>query len=128
MPNSTPIDTIPERRSARVTSLILMVLVALQTIGIALHAPMFWELGRIGAISVGHLLLIVLASGLLLLGVVLLLLSSSRTPRYVFAFSALLGFVVLLKWPLFIVLTGTVLAAAGVVLGIWLPKKADGSS
>jgi hypothetical protein len=125
---STPIDTLGERRSSRVGSLILMGLVALQAAGLALCVPIFLELGRIGAVSVGHLLLTVLATGLLLLGALLLLLSSSRSPRYVFASSALLGFLVLLKWPVLIVLTGTVLAAAGLVLGIWLPRKTDGSS
>jgi len=84
---------------------------------------MFWELSRVGAITPLHFLLIELASGLLLLGAVLLLLLSSRAPRYVFAFSALFGFLALLKWVLPIVLTGTVLATAGLVLSIWKPRK-----
>jgi len=127
MPASTPVQTIPERRSARLGSHILIGFVALQALGLALYAPMYWELGRVGAISVAHLLLIVLASGFLLLGGVLLYLSRSPAPQYFFAFSALFGLVASLQWAQFIVCTGTVLAAAGLVLGFWLPRKADGS-
>ena len=110
-----------------ITSVLTIGLVALQAVGLVLSAPMYWELGRVGAISVAHLLLIMLANGLLLLGAALLLLSRSRAPKYVFAFSALFGLVASLQWAQFIVLTGTVLAAAGLVLGIWPPRKADGS-
>jgi hypothetical protein len=112
------------------SSFVLVGLIVLQTVGFALRVPMFLELGRQGAISPGELMLIALASGLLLLGAVRLL-ASSRAPRYVFAFSMLFGLLALLvsikslglKWVEPIVLTGTVLAAAGLVISIWQSRK-----
>jgi len=131
--HSTQVDSGNEKRTARIRSYVLVGLIVLQVASLAPYVPMFLELGRQGAISTGNLMLLALASGLLLLGAVRLL-ASSHAPRYTFAFSILFGLLAV-RWLLaapaippfvhaaLIVLAGTVLAAAGLVISIWRSRK-----